>query len=73
MMYYTSFFPYHIFGFVVMVVFWGCVIYAIYMLLNNVIANNAHKKNKPIDILKERYVKGEITKEQFNDMKKDIE
>ena len=27
----------------------------------------------PLDILKRRYAKGELTKEQFQDMKKDIE
>ncbi len=30
-------------------------------------------QNQAIDILKERYAKGEITKEEFNDMKKDLE
>lgn len=34
-----------------------------------------HKKseNKAIDILKERYAKGKITKEEYEQMKKDLE
>jgi putative membrane protein len=30
-------------------------------------------QESPLDILKRRYAKGEITKEQFDQMKKDIE
>ena len=31
------------------------------------------KKNSPLDILKKRFVRGEITKEEFEDIKKQIE
>jgi putative membrane protein len=31
-----------------------------------------HSQDEALDILKRRYASGEITKEQFNDMRKDI-
>ena len=39
--------------------------------LSNIFSSN--KKNTPRDILEERYVRGEITREEFEMMKTDIE
>lgn len=45
----------------------------IYLLIKNNFRNkNGQSKESPFDILKERYAKGEITKEQFEEMKKNI-
>ena len=62
-------------GFLLMTIFWiviiFVIIYAIYLLLKN--ANIIGQGNESaVDILKKRYAKGEITKEQFEEMKKDI-
>lgn len=53
-----------------MVLFWCFVVYGLTHLFKGM--PNHHKSQDPIDILKERYAKGEITKEQFDSMKKDL-
>ncbi|MBD3289791.1 hypothetical protein GF337_13370 [candidate division KSB1 bacterium] len=35
--------------------------------------NQSKKEENPLDILKKRYAKGEITKEEFENMKKDLQ
>ena len=54
-----------------MLLFWILVIYGIVMLVKR--SPTSAGKNTALDILKERYAKGEITKEQFEGMKKDLE
>lgn len=49
------------------------IILAIYFLFKNNSRNkNGQSTESPLDILKKRYAKGEITKEQFEEMKKNI-
>lgn len=73
MYYYNDFFPSNMFGFgfLFMILFWGLVIYGIIALLKN--GNSSDKRNRSLEILKERYAKGEITKGEFDSMKKDLE
>ncbi len=77
MMYYNNFYPFHLFGFgfLFMILFWGLVIYGVVLLIRKVSASancDSKTKHTALEILKERYVKGEITKHQFEEMKKDI-
>ena len=60
-----------LFGFFFMILFWIVIIWAIYWFIQNVISQQKPQK-EPIEILKERYAKGEITKEEFENMKKDL-
>ena len=71
------------FGWIFMIVFWGLVIWAIVALVRGNFGNGhgcghdhgdgAHGKDKsPLDILKERYAKGEIDKKEFDERKKDL-
>ena len=69
--YWGSWLGHGLFGGALMILFWAAVIYfMIWLVRSNTTINNSGKK--PIDYLKERYAKGEITKEQFESMQKDI-
>ncbi len=48
---------------------------AIYFIINTSKSKDVvgSTQEAPLDILKKRYAKGEITKEEFNQMKKDLE
>ncbi|MES0329585.1 MAG: SHOCT domain-containing protein [Dehalococcoidales bacterium] len=66
------------FGGVFMILFWATIIgvsvWAIKRLTErgNTHANTTTIATKPMDIAKERYAKGEITKEEFEQLKKDL-
>jgi putative membrane protein len=59
--------------------FWVAIIaLVIYLVVNHGNKNNQiylppSPPDSPLDILKKRYAKGEINKEQFEQMKKDLE
>jgi len=72
MYYYNSFYPFSFFGPVFMVLFWFLIIYLIISLLRGR-RNHHFMDDSSMEILKERYAKGEITKEQFETMKKDLQ
>jgi len=59
------------FGFLFMLLFWGIVIWLIITLISS--AQSGKKGDSdPLTILKKRFAKGEISKKQFKDMKKEI-
>lgn len=72
MYYYDGFYPFHMFGFLSMALFWGAIIYGILVLFRRQ-NSGMQKNNRPLEILQERYAKGEITKEQFESIKKDLQ
>src|SRR3989344_1312719 len=59
------------FGFFFMLLFWGLIIWLIVTLINSA-QSNKKDDSDPLTILKKRFAKGEITKKQFEEMKKGI-
>ena len=62
-----------VFGGVWMVLFWGGLIALIVWGITKLSRRNGSTtKQDPLDIAKERYAKGEISEEEFNQIKKDL-
>jgi putative membrane protein len=67
------------FGMIFMIIFWGLIIVGFVLLIRWLIQNTSGKAHsgvstgsKAMDILKERYAGGEINRDQFESMKKDL-
>lgn len=58
------------FGSIFMILFWAVIIYLLFTLLRS---NTRQSSDSAIEILRERYAKGEISKEQFEQMKKELQ
>ena len=62
-----------------MLLFWGLVIAGIVWLVRSTSQGREHPVDKgplsesPLDIIKRRYASGEITKEQFDEMKRNLD
>jgi putative membrane protein len=59
------------FGLIHMVVFWALVILAFAALLKW-LGGGSIREPRALDVLKARYAKGELTREQFEEMKRHI-
>jgi putative membrane protein len=63
-------------GWLVMFLFWLLVVLGVVALIRCLSRSELEGKNKkektPLDILKERYASGEISKEEFEEKKKDL-
>ncbi|MBI3223336.1 MAG: SHOCT domain-containing protein [Nitrosomonadales bacterium] len=64
-------------GFVFMLLFWGLVILGIAALIRWLMtqsspSHNSHDKS-PLEIVQERYARGEINREEYEQKKRDLE
>ena len=61
------------FGGLWMVLFWGGVIALIVWVIKKITEkSDSPPGHSPLDVAKERYARGEITREQFEQIKKDL-
>lgn len=61
-------------GGIMMVLFWAAIIFFIVWLVKEARSDHSEKSGSKsaLDILKERYAKGEIDKKEFEEKKKDL-
>ena len=59
-------------GGILFLAFWGGVIALIVWAVRRLTEGKAASGSNPLDIAKERYARGEITKEQFDQIKRDL-
>lgn len=75
MMNFGYYMPLGWFGMIFMFIFWGLIIWGIVVFIKwlaNHSSKTQEKEKSVLDILKERYAKGEINKEEFEEKKKDL-
>ncbi len=60
------------FGFVIGILFWGLVLYLLFKLLGAIFSKETQNSSSPIDLLKERYAKGEINEDEYHRMKTEL-
>ena len=60
------------FGWIFMLIFWGFIIWGFVVLIGWFIKQKEDKNDSALDILKKRYVNGEIAKKEFEEKKKDL-
>ena len=60
------------FGVIIMVLFWGAIIWVVISLINAGTQKSEDTSESALTILKKRYAKGEITKEQYLEMEKEL-
>ena len=59
-------------GSIMMIVFWVLLVAFIVWMVREVDNKNSRSSSNALEILKERYAKGEISKEEFEEKKKDL-
>ena len=59
-----------------MIIFWGLLIWIIYLIIKSASQNNSNSLKSDgesaLEVAKKRYAKGEITKKEFDEMKKEF-
>ncbi len=78
MMYYYGYGGMMVFGAILMILFWIAVIWLIVWVIKQAVKDKGMMMREerhdrpPLDIAKERLAKGEMTKKEFDEIKKDL-
>jgi putative membrane protein len=59
-------------GAIIMLLFWGAVIWLVISLVNAGTKKSEETSESALDILKKRYARGEITREQYLEMEREL-
>jgi putative membrane protein len=60
------------FGGLLMIVFWGLVLLGGFALLRSLVGNAGAARKSAIEILRERYARGEIDREEYEQKSRDV-
>jgi putative membrane protein len=58
-------------GWVWFFIFWGAIIYLFFWAVGR-LGSERRSEDTPLEILKRRYARGEISKEQYEEMRRDL-
>ena len=61
------------FGWIFMILFWALLILGAVALARSLFSTGNSDRARPLDILKERYARGEITRDQYVQTRRDVE
>jgi putative membrane protein len=61
-----------LFGTIWMIVFWGVIIAIVIWGVNQITRGGRRSEGDPLEIARRRYASGEITKEQFDQLRHDL-
>ncbi len=62
-----------VFGAIWMVVFWGAIIWLAVWGVRRLSGGETRPHRPPLDIARERYARGELTKEQFEELRRTLQ
>ena len=60
------------FGFIIMVLFWGAIVWLVISVINAGTKKPEETPESALTILKKRYAKGEISREQYLEIEKEL-